>query len=332
MSEKPTTNHHQPCFLSLPSLLPPSFQTLYLSESISQFFPTSVILLQTFENTYTTPMMGTTLPGINQLPSLQAFSMNKENRAFNHYHHYSVVGGSPSSISSSRDNYFEYKPTSSTSGVAAGGFSPSDSTAPPLLHYSSAPNYSYSGDNHHQHRQHHHVTSIQQGGLRTLTSQPQYVYSNNNTHKPSLNNLLYQQPQPLVSPLEAQSSIKPLRAQSYDAGNLRLPSIQELVAPTSQPIQQPQQQQVHMHPGLQVLNQQIPSAPHQHYNSSNSAHTIHHIGHIQPKKIRKRTRTGCLTCRKRRIKCDERKPSCMNCEKSKKCCAGYVDITTKKKK
>ena len=276
-------------------------------------------------------MMGTTLPGINQLPSLQAFSMNKENRAIHHYHHYSVVGGSPSSISSSRDNYFEYKPTSSTSGVAAGGFSPSDSTAPPLLHYSSTPNYSYSGDNHHQHQQHHHVTSIQQGGLRTLTSQPQYVYSNNNTHKPSLNNLLYQQPQPLVSPLEAQSSIKPLRAQSYDAGNLRLPSIQELVAPTSQPIQ-PQQQQVHMHPGLQVLNQQIPSAPHQHYNSSNSAHTIHHIGHIQPKKIRKRTRTGCLTCRKRRIKCDERKPSCMNCEKSKKCCAGYVDITTKKKK
>lgn len=51
-----------------------------------------------------------------------------------------------------------------------------------------------------------------------------------------------------------------------------------------------------------------------------------------PKKIRKRTRTGCLTCRKRRIKCDERKPFCNNCEKSKKCCAGYVDITSKKKK
>ena len=33
--------------------------------------------------------------------------------------------------------------------------------------------------------------------------------------------------------------------------------------------------------------------------------------------IKRRTRTGCLTCRKRRIKCDERKPHCFNCERSK---------------
>ena len=33
--------------------------------------------------------------------------------------------------------------------------------------------------------------------------------------------------------------------------------------------------------------------------------------------IKRRTRTGCLTCRKRRIKCDERKPTCFNCERSK---------------
>lgn len=44
----------------------------------------------------------------------------------------------------------------------------------------------------------------------------------------------------------------------------------------------------------------------------------------QIKKIsRRRTRTGCLTCRKRRIKCDERKPHCLNCEKSRKVCLGY---------
>lgn len=41
------------------------------------------------------------------------------------------------------------------------------------------------------------------------------------------------------------------------------------------------------------------------------------------KVIKRRTRTGCLTCRKRRIKCDERKPKCHNCERLKKVCMGY---------
>ncbi|KAM5348079.1 hypothetical protein ACJ41O_007903 [Fusarium nematophilum] len=39
--------------------------------------------------------------------------------------------------------------------------------------------------------------------------------------------------------------------------------------------------------------------------------------------IRKRTKTGCLTCRKRRIKCDEGRPTCNNCIKSKRQCEGY---------
>ncbi|KAJ4290471.1 hypothetical protein N0V90_010688 [Kalmusia sp. IMI 367209] len=38
---------------------------------------------------------------------------------------------------------------------------------------------------------------------------------------------------------------------------------------------------------------------------------------------RKRTKTGCLTCRKRRIKCGEERPSCTNCIKSKRQCEGY---------
>lgn len=38
---------------------------------------------------------------------------------------------------------------------------------------------------------------------------------------------------------------------------------------------------------------------------------------------RKRTKTGCLTCRKRRIKCDEGRPTCNNCIKSKRQCEGY---------
>ncbi|KAM0249385.1 hypothetical protein ACHAQJ_009060 [Trichoderma viride] len=38
---------------------------------------------------------------------------------------------------------------------------------------------------------------------------------------------------------------------------------------------------------------------------------------------RKRTKTGCLTCRRRRIKCDEGRPICHNCIKSRRECEGY---------
>lgn len=37
----------------------------------------------------------------------------------------------------------------------------------------------------------------------------------------------------------------------------------------------------------------------------------------------KRTRDGCFTCKKRRIKCDQHKPSCLNCGKSNRVCEGY---------
>ncbi|KAK5120986.1 hypothetical protein LTR85_005770 [Meristemomyces frigidus] len=44
------------------------------------------------------------------------------------------------------------------------------------------------------------------------------------------------------------------------------------------------------------------------------------------KEIKRRTKTGCLTCRKRRIKCDEAQPHCRNCAKSKRECLGYDPI------
>ncbi|KAF2472028.1 uncharacterized protein BDR25DRAFT_324552 [Lindgomyces ingoldianus] len=44
------------------------------------------------------------------------------------------------------------------------------------------------------------------------------------------------------------------------------------------------------------------------------------------KEIKRRTKTGCLTCRKRRIKCDEAHPICRNCQKSKRECLGYDPI------
>jgi hypothetical protein len=42
----------------------------------------------------------------------------------------------------------------------------------------------------------------------------------------------------------------------------------------------------------------------------------------EDKTVKKRTKTGCQTCRTRRIKCDEAKPECNNCVKSKRQCGG----------
>ncbi|KAL4916954.1 hypothetical protein BDW62DRAFT_218425 [Aspergillus aurantiobrunneus] len=42
------------------------------------------------------------------------------------------------------------------------------------------------------------------------------------------------------------------------------------------------------------------------------------------KVAKRRTKTGCLTCRQRRIKCGEEKPICKNCTKSKRECKGYA--------
>ncbi|GJN75247.1 hypothetical protein PLICBS_009344 [Purpureocillium lilacinum] len=36
-----------------------------------------------------------------------------------------------------------------------------------------------------------------------------------------------------------------------------------------------------------------------------------------------KVKTGCANCKKRRIKCDERRPSCTQCERSNKLCTGY---------
>ncbi|TID21723.1 putative c6 finger domain [Venturia nashicola] len=49
-------------------------------------------------------------------------------------------------------------------------------------------------------------------------------------------------------------------------------------------------------------------------------------GSRHKKEIKRRTKTGCLTCRKRRIKCDEQHPACRNCQKSKRECLGYDPI------
>ncbi|EAQ84627.1 hypothetical protein CHGG_08641 [Chaetomium globosum CBS 148.51] len=58
-----------------------------------------------------------------------------------------------------------------------------------------------------------------------------------------------------------------------------------------------------------------------------SEHRRDGILQSDPKKRKRnfsnRTKTGCLTCRKRKKKCDEKKPECNNCYKGGFVCAGY---------
>ncbi|KAH8668731.1 fungal-specific transcription factor domain-containing protein [Xylariales sp. PMI_506] len=50
--------------------------------------------------------------------------------------------------------------------------------------------------------------------------------------------------------------------------------------------------------------------------------------HVSTNKVAKgRSKTGCITCRKRKKKCDEAKPRCMNCEKNAVVCEGYNEKT-----
>lgn len=45
-----------------------------------------------------------------------------------------------------------------------------------------------------------------------------------------------------------------------------------------------------------------------------------HSEDSQAKDVKRRVKTGCLTCRSRRIKCDERRPTCDKCRKSRRNC------------
>ncbi|KAK2046053.1 hypothetical protein LZ31DRAFT_219520 [Colletotrichum somersetense] len=138
-------------------------------------------------------------------------------------------------------------------------------------------------------------------------------------------------------PQQSQASSDPYRA-SPGPPVPSLPSMKSLDhhyqqgAPTPQAMSM--QMQMAPNPSMQYyLPPGVQSNP---YMTQDLNHLRYQIPHHDPrlmrgpggpkKEIKRRTKTGCLTCRKRRIKCDEAHPTCNNCKKSKRECLGYDPI------
>ncbi|KAK0647717.1 White-opaque regulator 1 [Lasiodiplodia hormozganensis] len=185
-------------------------------------------------------------------------------------------------------------------------------------------------------------------------SQPQQQAQQTPTSYPSPHSYPSPSMQPSYTyppPQGAPGNAEPYRA-SPTASSMSLPSLN--LPPIRAPIdgQQPQQQ-----PGQPPAGSLPPPvAPMAYYPPPGHAPPQHHQMHMaapmgmppqgmgmryqlppqadqrimsggrHKKEIKRRTKTGCLTCRKRRIKCDEAHPTCRNCQKSKRECLGYDPI------
>ncbi|KAJ5288040.1 hypothetical protein N7478_003726 [Penicillium angulare] len=57
--------------------------------------------------------------------------------------------------------------------------------------------------------------------------------------------------------------------------------------------------------------------------SSSTGHEVEWTREKPKRVVKSRTKTGCITCRRKRKKCDEKKPSCNNCLRSGSLCEGY---------
>ncbi|EEH45630.2 uncharacterized protein PADG_01780 [Paracoccidioides brasiliensis Pb18] len=156
----------------------------------------------------------------------------------------------------------------------------------------------------------------------------------------SLQQPVQQQPLPqLTDPVQQLQLYQPPSAGSQTAMNqpqMNLPSIQS-IEPQAQTHQMPQAQPSIISPSTNTsMNMPPPNIP-QYYTMAgtmSSPDTFPIVGETNrglsserhKKEVKRRTKTGCLTCRKRRIKCDERHPVCRNCEKSKRDCLGYDPV------
>ncbi|KFY75308.1 hypothetical protein V499_04709 [Pseudogymnoascus sp. VKM F-103] len=206
------------------------------------------------------------------------------------------------------------------------------------------------------------MSQPQQSGAQSSRQPPASYPSPTSYPSPGLSAAQYSYPAPTqqlvpepyrASPTGSNSSISLPSMRTLDphqqAQQQQQQQQQQMQAQQQQQVQQQQQQQQHM--GSQLPppvaqmggpyyhnNQTLPHPSHQ-YSNVTSDPTGQNMRYALPgpdnrvmsggrhkKEIKRRTKTGCLTCRKRRIKCDEAHPACRNCQKSKRECLGYDPI------
>ncbi|KAK6594306.1 hypothetical protein H4I95_10818 [Botrytis cinerea] len=203
----------------------------------------------------------------------------------------------------------------------------------------------------HNNRNSPHLNHLQQNG--SAPSSPSMSGSQQGSQRQPVN---YPSPTSYPSPSLSTSQYnypppgnqnEPYRASPTGSnGSLSLPSMRSL-DPLQQQQQQQQQAAQHQHMGSPLpppvaqmggpyYQNQLPHPSHQHqYPNVTSDPNMRYAlpvdsrvmsGGRHKKEIKRRTKTGCLTCRKRRIKCDEQHPACRNCQKSKRECLGYDPI------
>lgn len=161
--------------------------------------------------------------------------------------------------------------------------------------------------------------------------QPNYYYYDPQSCPPPIYNQQHIYTPPIYNNLHQQLDHQQLQQPQQPQVHHQLLNHPQLLQQQPQQLLQQQPLQQHQsHPHQQIYNPQV-----QYYHPiviHNIPRTYEKPGPFKQKIIKKRTRTGCLTCRKRHIKCDERKPGCSNCEKSKKKCLGYEDPTKPKRR
>ncbi|TAQ88480.1 hypothetical protein B7494_g3189 [Chlorociboria aeruginascens] len=180
------------------------------------------------------------------------------------------------------------------------------------------------------------MSNSQQGASRQPVSYP----SPTSYPSPSLSSAQYHYPAP------NNQQVSELYRASPTGSNSSLPSMHSLDALQAQHLQQhnmgsplpPPVAQMGGGPYYHNQGQTLPQPPHHQYPNvtSDPAGQMRYAlpvtdarvmsGGRHKKEIKRRTKTGCLTCRKRRIKCDEQHPACRNCQKSKRECMGYDPI------
>ncbi|KAI9891175.1 MAG: hypothetical protein M1814_003018 [Vezdaea aestivalis] len=166
----------------------------------------------------------------------------------------------------------------------------------------------------------------------SASASPQPGYAHPYMTAMSQNNFQYPAPPP-----QHQGSVEPYRASSSAAAAAQnavsLPPIRLNPQMQGQGQQHPPQMGAPMPPQIGYYTPGVaPTQAHIGITSSPHAQGMGYplpsdiktmSGGLHKKEIKRRTKTGCLTCRKRRIKCDEGHPHCRNCQKSKRDCLGY---------